>query len=191
MTRRVLTGKDLSGNVGLWVSKPGQDVTTADIMNMAFSSDAKNPKLVLQGSTTITPANGYRSKDNARPGIRKTTSIPYGQTINPYPVAFIIASAPSWVIPLVGYATETASYLNGAWHSPVYEDMGAASASALDSSYGTGIWKVPDFSGGDANGVSQIWSAMAVYPNAYADHLDIVTACSSNITVKYLVLNYN
>lgn len=191
MTKRVLTGKDLSGNVGLWVSKPGQDVTTADIMNMAFSSDAKNPKLVIQGSTTITPANGYRTKDNARPGIRKTTTIPYGQTINPFPVAFIVASAPSWVIPLVGFSSQTASYLNSEWHSPIYEDMGAASASALDSSYGTGIWKVPDGAGGDANGVSMIWSCAAIYPQANASSLDIVTACSSNITVKYLVLDYS
>jgi hypothetical protein len=191
MTRRVLTGKNPSGDVGLWVSKSGQDVFTADKMNMAFSSDLNNPKVVVSGSVTITPALGHRTKDNNAPGIRKTTTIPYGSTISPFPVAFIIASAASWIVPLVGYTTQTASYLNNNWHSPVYEDMAGASASALDTSYGTGIWKAPDAGSGDANAVSQNWSAMAVYPEANSNSLQITTACSSSITVKYLVLDYS
>lgn len=192
MTRRVITGNNAGKTAkGLWVSKPGQDVFTADIMNLAFSSDAKNPKVVSQGVVTITPANGYRTKDNGRPGIRKTTSIPYGKTINPFPVVFVVASASDWVIPLVGFSTKTASYLNNTWHSPIYEDMGGSSPTALDSTYGTSIWKASDAGSGDANAVSQIWCCCAVYPKASADKLEIVTACSTNITVKYLVLNYN
>jgi hypothetical protein len=186
-----MTGNNLAKTrKGLWVSKAGKDVTVVGNMDMAFSSDLKSPKVVVAGSVTISPRNGYRAKDSGRPGIQNVTPIPFGRTINPYPAAFLIGSAPAWVLPLIG-GGEMLPYLDNKWHTPVYEDCGGTAPNVLDTTYGTAIWKVSDSAGGDGNGVSQIWKCCALYPRVFADRLEIVSACSSLLTVKYLVLDYS
>ncbi len=62
MVQRVIKGRSGAGQFGFWVSKPGIDVMSANIMQMAFSSDFIPPKAVMQEL-----ASGERADQRSRP----------------------------------------------------------------------------------------------------------------------------
>lgn len=183
MTWRVLRGKRSDGTLGFDISKPGFDVRTADKMHMAFSSDLKNPRVVVAGQTTLNPVNGNKSKDfNIPGGLASVLTIPFGQTLAVRPVVVAVGKCASWLIPLpIGNRTILPN-LWGQYVSPLYENF----VTSGDLTYGTSV----NHAGVDANSVSASWAACRFYYTVAYDSFTITFNGSSPITVKYLVLRY-
>jgi hypothetical protein len=183
MTVRVLRGKRSDGTLGFDISKPGFDVRTADKMHMAFSSDLKNPRVVVAGQATINPTNGVRSKDFNIPGGQATVlTIPFGQTLAVRPVVVAVGKCASWSIPLPLGNRTILSGLAGNYISPIYENF----ITPGDLTYGTNV----NHNLGDANSVSASWAACRFYYTVAYDSFTITFNGSVAMTVKYLVLRY-
>jgi hypothetical protein len=67
MSNRVLLG-NRGGTYGLWVSRPGQDVITANTSQLLFDSASATVRILAQGTAAFTP------------GGSNTVSISYGLT---------------------------------------------------------------------------------------------------------------
>jgi hypothetical protein len=185
MVGRVLRGRNpATGGVGLLVSKPGIDVRTANLMQLAFSSDYIHPKLVIKGTVVNPPTNGWGpfGASGAVPGAEQTRNIlSYGRTVSPIPSAFAIATAPDWRLPLA-VASAQLGYLAGRWHSHVYE---TPDSGVLIGEYGPTIQKTASTG---SNAVSLNWHSARFIVVPYPDRLEIFTNCRSSVTIKYLVL---
>lgn len=187
MTIRVLRGKRPDGTIGFDVSKPGFDVTTADKMHMAFSSDLKIPKVVVAGQTTINPTNGNKTKDFNIPGGQSTVlTVPYGSTLSVRPVVAVVGKCASWLIPLPLGNRNILTGLWGEYISPIYENFLVAG----DLTYGTNVNRGPSGAGGDSNSVSNSWAACRFLLSAGYSSFTITFNGSSALSLKYLVLRY-
>ncbi len=182
-TPRVLRIKNDAGEIGWWISKPGFNVRTATMMQMAFSSDFIHPKLVIKGSMVSNPvaAPAPFGSGNAPGADQTVTSIFYGRTISPIPAVYGIATAPDWTLPLSAGGAQL-GYLANRWHTDVLEtpDTGV---NILE--YGPQIQKT---TASQSGAVSLNWHSARFVIVAYADRIDIITNCRSTVTVKYLVL---
>jgi hypothetical protein len=184
MVNRVLKGKNGAGQYGFWVSKPGIDVFSANVMQMAFSSDFVPPKLVITGTVVNGPTSGPGpfSASGAVPGAEQTVnSIAYGRTVTPIPAAFGIATAADWTLPLAVGGAQL-GYLANRWHTHVLE---TPDAGVVINEYGPSIVKTTTT---QANQVSINWHSARFIIVPYTDHIDVITNCRNNVTVKYLVL---
>ena len=184
MVNRVLKGKNAAGQYGFWVSKPGVDVLSANILQFAFSSDYIHPKLVIRGTATNGPTAGWGpfGTNAAVPGAEQTVqAIAYGRTVTPIPAVFGIATAPDWSLPLAP-GTAQLGYLANQWHTHVME---TCDAGQIVGDYGPQILKTTT---AQANAVSVNWHSARFVIVPYTDRIEIMTNCRSNVTVKYLVL---
>ena len=96
MVDRVLINKQ-----GFFVSKPGYDVKTANVMQMAFSSDHPIPRLILQDTVTSSPTSGPAPSPATRNcAIETVTTVKYPKPLAKIPFVAAIAKATSWKLPL-------------------------------------------------------------------------------------------
>lgn len=190
MVWRILKGQRLSGAFGFDVSKPGFDVTTANIMQMAFTSDYKIPKVVIKGTVVAGPTNGPAPQKTAGtvnyPGARETvTTIGFGRTVSS-PAIYAIASAPAWSVPLDTAPTAILGALWNQWHTYVLEWMPFTGAT-FDNTYGVNIRRNLG-SLYVAGEVDPSWAAARFAVWGYSDRIEFHTNCVNNLTIKYLVL---
>lgn len=182
-TPRSMRGKNFTGQIGWWISRPGIDVRTAGIMQMAFSSDFVHPRLVVKGTAVNNPVTAAAPfGSGVAPGAEQTvTTISYGRTISPIPAAYGIATAPDWTLPLAVGGAQL-GYLANRWHTYVLEtpDTGA---NILE--YGPLIVKT---TASQAGAVSVNWHSARFVIVASSDSIQIITNCRSAVTIKYLVL---
>jgi hypothetical protein len=184
MTWRIQKGKRPDGTFGFDISKPGIDVTTATIMQMAFSSDYSIPRLVTKGSIVASPIVGAPPETTAPiasniPGIQQRVSqINYGRTISPMPFVAAIAQAASWAAPLSAQNGQL-SFLNGQWHTYVAEIPYAVNGT-LDSTYGKQI---------NANTYGRgVWASARFEVRPFPTAVQFLTNCQTPVTIKYIVL---
>jgi hypothetical protein len=179
-----MRGHNAAGVFGLFVSKPGIAVETANILQLAFSSDFIHPRLVIKGTAVNGPTTGWGpySASGVVPGARTTVNaIYYGRTVNPIPAVFGIATAPDWSLPLA-VGTPQLQYLANRWHTAVME---TCYANTIVASYGPQIIRT---TATRPEAVDQDWHAARVVIVPYTDRIEILTNCRSNVTTKYLVL---
>lgn len=185
-TWRILKGQRLNGTYGFDVSKPGFDVRYANLVQMAFSSDAEIPRLVKKGMVVSYPTSGAAPYGSGVRGgaVETRTSIYYGRTLSIAPTGIAIATAPSWPLPLY-LDTSQATYLNNAWHTEVIEAFRATQGA--DTLYGyNGLQPVAS---PNANGhVNLTWRAIAFFYYVFSDRIEFVTNCQNAVTIRYLVL---
>jgi hypothetical protein len=187
MVWRILKGQRSSGTFGFDVSKPGFDVTTANIMQMAFTSDYRIPKVVIKGTVVAGPTNGRAPQGvGVYPGAAETvTTIGFGRTVSA-PAIFAIASAPSWNVPLAAAPTAQLGALANQWHTYVLEWM-PNSGVTFDGTYGVNIRRNLG-AGYVTNEVEPTWASARFAMYGFSDRIEFHTNCSSNLTIKYLVL---
>lgn len=187
MTWRILKGKRISGAFGFDVSKPGFDVTTANIMQMAFTSDYKIPKVVVKGTVTASPTSGRAPTGSTNyPGAVETvTTVGFGRTVAS-PAIYAIASAPGWNVPLSGAPTGILGGLANQWHTYILEWMPFTGVT-FDNTYGVNIRRNQG-AGYVVGEVEQSWAAARFAVWGYSDRIEFHTNCSNNLTIKYLVL---
>lgn len=184
MVNRVLAGNNFSGQSGFWVSQPGVDVTVANIMQMAFSSDVKALKLVAKGQISIGPIAAvapFGSTPLIGGAIESTATVSYGTTISPAPFVAAVATAPSWPLPLtVGGAQY--SFLNGQWHTYAYE-----APPFLGRNYNGVIIKrtSPPQVNGDVNAT---WASIKFISRVFSTGVTFATNCQNTVTIKYLIM---
>lgn len=185
MVARVLRGKNGSGVYGFWVSKPGFDVQTASIIEMAFSSDYIHPKVVVQGSLTSVPVSKYAPfGSGVSNGAGQTvSSVSYGRILSSIPAAFIIASATDWTLTLANNAAGP-SYLNNKWHTSILE---TCPGNISIGDYWPGKALIKD-TAGTTDHIDVDWFACRVIAVPYTTKIDFYTNCKSNVSIKYLVL---
>lgn len=184
-TWRSLRGKNSAGVFGFWVSLPGFDVTTATIMQMAFSSDYIHPRVVIQGTASSGPSSGVApfgaGVSNGAAETKNTIS--FGSTLSSIPSCFIIASAPDWTLTLANNAAGPA-YLNGQWHTSILE---TAPNNTGVGDYWPGKVLIKD--GASTNDHLRLdWYACRVIVVPYVDKIEFYTNCKSTVSIKYLVL---
>lgn len=187
MTWRILKGQRLNSSFGFDVSKPGFDVLTANIMQMAFTSDYKIPKVVVKGTVVASPTNGRAPQGSGTyPGAAETvTTIGFGKVVTS-PAIYAIANAPGWNVPLTGAPTGILGALANQWHTYVLEWMPFTGAT-LDPTYGVNIKR--NNGGLYVNGdVEPSWAAARFAAWGYSDRVEFHTNCSNALTIKYLVL---
>lgn len=187
MAWRILKGQRLNGTFGFDVSKPGFDVTTANIMQMAFTSDYRIPKVVVKGTVVAGPTSGFAPRPNTYPGAAETvTTVGFGRTVSA-PAIFAIASSPAWNVPLATAATGILGGLANQWHTYIAELMPYTGV-VFDGTYGVNIRKVND-PGNYQNGeVPTSWAACKFYMYGYSDRIEFRSNNVNAITIKYLVL---
>lgn len=187
MTWRILKGKRLNNTFGFDVSRPGIDVTTANPIQLAFSSDYICPVVVAKGAFTLDPIAGPApsGKGVFAGAVESVGTIPFGRDIYPVPAIFAIATAPSWNVPLVEAPTFQLGYLAGLWHTYVSETM-PNTGLANDNTYGPLIGKT----GGSLqnNFVDATWCSARFSVRGYSDRAEFHVNCTSTITIKYLIL---
>lgn len=185
-TWRVLEGRRNSGTYGFDVSKPGFDVTTANVMQMAFTSDVAIPKLVAKGTVSV-PTTG--SKWSGIAGMANSVgTIYYGRTISPLPFVVAIATAPSWPLPVSGGGTQL-SYLNGVWHTYVLEQPPFAAVGYETIYNGVRTRRQSDAaSNPDGYGVDETFASVKFFSQSYSDRVEFRTNCANTVTIKYLIM---
>lgn len=191
MTWRILKGQRLSGAFGFDVSKPGFDVMTANVMQMAFTSDYKIPKVVVKGTVVATPTAGPAPQKSSGtvnyPGAKKTiATVGFGRSVSA-PAIFAIASAPSWNVPLDTAPTAQLGALWNQWHTYVLETL-PFTGLTFDNTYGVNIRKNPTGSLRDPGEVDEDWASARFSMWGYDDRIEFHTNCVNNLTIKYLVL---
>jgi hypothetical protein len=186
MTNRVLRGRNpLTGAVGFYVSKPGFDVRTAGLMQLAFSSDYINPNVVVKGTVTSAPISAAAPYGSGVSNGASATStiIPYGGTLASIPAAFMIATAPDWTLTLADN-NGGITYLQNQWHTSISE---TCDNNSPVGDYWPGKNLTKD--GQSINDHLPIdWYSCRVLAIPFTDHLQILTNCKSTVTIKYLVL---
>lgn len=187
MTWRILKGQRLSGTFGFDVSKPGFDVTTANVMQMAFTSDYRIPKVVVKGTIVAAPTSGRAPQGvGTYPGAAETvTTVGFGRSVAA-PAIFAIASAPGWNVPLVAQPTAQLGALANQWHTYVSEWMPSTGVT-FDNTYGPLIRR-NNGAGYVTNEVEPSWASARFTMWGYADRIEFHTNCNNNLTIKYLVL---
>lgn len=188
MVDRVLRGSR-GGDIGFWISKPGYDVKTASIMQMAFTSDAITPNLVAKGTTSISPAYASFGAGNGIAGSRMSTAtISYGRTVSPPPLVASIATASSWRLPL-NLQTNQLSYLWNSWHTYLFEKYWG-NPSILDKIYGRDVQmsSAPYSTIGNSNEVSNEWCSARFTADVGTTSVVFRANHSTTLYIKYLIL---
>ena len=190
MTWRILEGRRASGAFGFDISKPGFDVTTANVMQMAFTSDYKIPKVVIKGTVVAAPTYGPAPQKASGtvnyPGARETvTAIGFGRAIYA-PAIYAIATAPAWSVPLDTAPTGQLGALANNWHTYLFENM-PNTGTTFDNTYGPNI-RHNLGAGLVAGEVDALWASAKFVMHGYSDRVEFHTNCVNNITIKYLVL---
>lgn len=186
MVGRVLRGRNPNTGVyGFWVSKPGFDVLTANVMQMAFSSDYIHPKVVVKGTAAITPVAGPGPYGSglSNGASESVLSIPYGATFASAPAAYMIATAPDWTLTLTNNNSGL-TYLNNIWHTQIME---TCFANTNIGDYWPGKTLKKD-GVGTTDHLNLDWYSARVIIIPFTDHVEIRANCKSTVTVKYLVL---
>jgi hypothetical protein len=169
--------------MGFDVSRPGFDVRTASLLQMAFTTKLKVPKVVVSGSLVMNPTLGNKSKDFNIPGGQATlVGIPFPTTYSPYPMAIGICSSSNWNIPLPQNTSQLTNLVNK-WHTPIWETFWVNG----DLTYGTNV----NHAAGDANTVSVTWACCRFVITMTGSGMTIWTNSRAPVSVKYLVLDYN
>jgi hypothetical protein len=117
MANRVLAGKRGS-DYGLWVSKPGYDVLTANFDQLIFNPYFAAMRAVVRGTATIPSNQPYYSSDG---NIETTATVSYGETLSHVPYVIAIAQTSVWQVQI--------NWHNGAG-GKYYTDYGSM----------TGVW---------------------------------------------------
>lgn len=157
----------------LRVAKPGFDARTAAPINLLFSSEFRSPRLITKGIFVSSPI------DN---GLQETVSvIGFGTSYTPLPVVAAIATCGQWATGAQNI--QTLSYLNGQWHTFVYEQPAISLATAVYDGVARrrGVAPVPP------NFPLTFASARFVY-RLYSNRVEFVTNCRNAVVVRYAVL---
>lgn len=189
MTWRMLKGKRNDGSIALELSLPGVDITTANKLQKAFTSDALTARKVIGGITYIDPVAGWNGGDAGTTGADvnganvAVRTISYGRTVNPAPDIIAVASASDWTLPLYTNRPQL-GYLAGQWHTYIYETV---QTGIQDNVYGGNVRRNSIDS--VQNGyVSVNWCSARFVVYGFTDRLEFHTNCRSQLAVKYLVL---
>jgi hypothetical protein len=186
MSNRILKGVRLNGTFGFDVSKPGFNVTTANIMQMAFTSDISIPVVVTKGSLVSYPVSGPAPfGSGSANGARITANyVAFGRTVYPIPMIAAIATASDWSLPFNTHAAQL-GYIANQWHSYISETPVFG-----NTSYGSsGIFKRNTSGNASATGeVDMTWASAKFIAVANTNGVTFTTNCASAVTIKYLIL---
>lgn len=188
MVDRVLRGSRGAG-VGFYISRPGYDVKTASLMQLAFSSDALIMRLVAKGSLSIAPIYGYLDgghKGEPKEGYGATQAVGtvyYGETLNPPPLVIAVASS-YWYLPL-SVQTNQLPYLNGL-HCTYFSET--INSGVYDTLYGVEVVKNNPGSGG--SGLHETWYSARFTAQIGTSGVTFYVNSPNTVTVKYLILKW-
>lgn len=185
MTWRILEGQRLNATFGFDVSKPGFDVTTANVMQLAFSSDYSIPKLVAKGTISVPPLAGLAGNTMVSGAKQSIGVVYYGRTISPTPFVAAIASAQSWPCPVPGFPTQL-SYLNNAWHTYIFEQPPILGPAQSEVIYG-GV-KTRRTTTTNKDDTEFTFASCRFYQNSYPDRVEFVTNCVNTVSIKYIIM---
>lgn len=188
MVDRVLRGARGSG-VGFFISRPGYDVKTASLMQLAFSSYALTMRLVAKGSLSIAPI--YGDLDGGHVGAPKqgygatqaVSAVSYGETISPPPLVIAVAAS-QWRLPLSNN-TNQLPYLNGVYCTYFSETINSG---VYDTLYGVEVFKNSPGAGG--SGLHETWHSARFIAQVGTSSVTFYVNSPNTVTVKYLILKW-